>query len=191
MYRCIEKIKNSRGITELYHLKDVNCTREDIVVSRTELKNLLLVNAIQIDNLKLTSDNRIIDKKVEERYFRYYIFDSYNKKNVGDLFRGINTVLKVIEDEYNGYDDVEDINRLISELEYMIDSPKITRKDIVFYYTEHGNEKAIALIKEINELLKDYNYVIKVDIATNVGKIIYRDSEQVAVIIKDIHRKLM
>ena len=72
-----------------------------------------------------------------------------------------------------------------------MDSPKITRKDIVFYYTEHGNEKAIALIKEINELLKDYNYVIRVDITTNVGKIIYRDSEQVAIIIKDIHRKLM
>ena len=73
MYRCIEKIKNSRGSTELYHLRNLNCTRDDIVISKTELKNLLLVNAIQIDNLKLTSDNRIIDRKIEDRHVRLYV----------------------------------------------------------------------------------------------------------------------
>lgn len=73
MYRCIEKIKNSRGSTELYHLRNISCARDDIVISKTELKNLLLVNAIQIDNLKLTSDNRIIDKKIENRHIRLYV----------------------------------------------------------------------------------------------------------------------
>ena len=67
MYRCVEKIRNSRGITELYHLKDITGTREDVVLSKTELKNLLIVNAIQVDNIKLTSDYKIIDKKIEER----------------------------------------------------------------------------------------------------------------------------
>lgn len=73
MYRCIEKIKNSRGSTELYHLRNINCAMDDVVISKTELKNLLLVNAIQIDNLKLTSDNRIIDKKIDDRYVRLYV----------------------------------------------------------------------------------------------------------------------
>lgn len=73
MYRCIEKIKNSRGNTELYHLRNLNCAMDDVVISKTELKNLLLVNAIQIDNLKLTSDNRIIDKKIDDRYIRCYV----------------------------------------------------------------------------------------------------------------------
>ncbi len=191
MYRCVEKIKNSRGITELYHLKDITGTREDAVLSKAELKNLLLVNAIQVDNIKLASDYKIIDKKIEERYFRYYIFDSYNKKNIGGLFRGIDTVLKVIEDEYENYEDVEDINLLVSKLEYELKFPKIDRKDIVFYYTEHGNEKALPKIKEIDSILRDYNYIIKVDMTTNVGRIIYRDNEQVAVIISNKHRKLM
>lgn len=191
MYRCVEKIRNSRGITELYHLKEITCAKEDIVLSKAELKNLLLVNAIQVDNIKLTSDYKIIDKKIEERYFRYYIFDSYNKKNTGGLFRGINTVLKVIEDEYKNYEDVEDINLLISKLEYELKFPKLDRKDIVFYYTEHGNEKALPKIKEINSILRDYNYIIKVDIATNVEKEVYRDDEQIAVIISNKHRKLM
>lgn len=191
MYRCIDKIRNKRGIIQLYHLVDISGQKKELVLTGKELKCLMEMCKLQVDNLKLSSDGRIIDNKLNEKFYRYYIYDNYNKKNIGGLFRGIDTVLKVLEDEYEAYDDVEDLNLLVSKLEYILKFPKLDRKDIVFYYTENGNDRAQPKIKEINNILKDYNFIVKVKITNDIGRIIYRDQDQVAVIISKKHSKVM
>ena len=191
MYRCIDKIRNQRGIIQLYHLVDISGQKKELVLTGKELKHLMEMCKLQVDNLKLSSDGRIIDNKLNEKFYRYYIFDNYNKKNIGGLFRGIDTVLKVLEDEYEAYEDVEDLNLLVSKLEYILKFPKLDRKDIVFYYTENGNDRAQPKIKEINNILKDYNFIVKVKITNDIGRIIYRDQAQVAVIISKKHSKVM
>lgn len=191
MYRCIDKIRNQRGIIQLYHLVDINGKKKELVLTGKELKCLMEMCKLQVDNLKLLSDGRIIDNKLNEKFYRYYIFDNYNKKNIGGLFRGIDTVLKVLEDEYEAYEDVEDLNLIVSKLEYILKFPKLDRKDIVFYYTENGNDRAQPKIKEINNILKDYNFIVKVKITNDIGRIIYRDQDQVAVIISKKHSKVM
>lgn len=191
MYRCIDKIRNQRGIIQLYHLVDINGKKKELVLTGKELKCLMEMCKLQVDNLKLSSDGRIIDNKLNEKFYRYYIFDNYNKKNIGGLFRGIDTVLKVLEDEYEAYEDVEDLNLIVSKLEYILKFPKLDRKDIVFYYTENGNDRAQPKIKEINNILKDYNFIVKVKITNDIGRIIYRDQDQVAVIISKKHSKVM
>lgn len=191
MYRCIDKIRNQRGIIQLYHLVDINGKKKELVLTGKELKCLMEMCKLQVDNLKLSSDGIIIDNKLNEKFYRYYIFDNYNKKNIGGLFRGIDTVLKVLEDEYEAYEDVEDLNLIVSKLEYILKFPKLDRKDIVFYYTENGNDRAQPKIKEINNILKDYNFIVKVKITNDIGRIIYRDQDQVAVIISKKHSKVM
>ena len=63
VYRCIEKIKNKSGTkTELYVLYD-NISRNTIVLARKELKGLMALNAISVENLKLTADYKIISTK--------------------------------------------------------------------------------------------------------------------------------
>lgn len=191
MYRCIDKIRNKRGIIQLYHLVDISGQKKELVLTGKELKHIMEMCKLQVDNLKLSSDGRIIDNKLNEKFYRYYIFDNYNKKNIGGLFRGIDTVLKVLEDEYEAYEDVEDLNLIVSKLEYILKFPKLDRKDIVFYYTENGNDRAQPKIKEINNILKDYNFIVKVKITNDIGRIIYRDQDQVAVIISKKHSKVM
>ena len=191
MYRCIDKIRNKRGIIQLYHLVDISGQKKELVLTGKELKHLMEMCRLQVDNLKLSSDGRIIDNKLDEKFYRYYIYDNYNKKNIDGLFRGIDTVLKVLEDEYEAYEDVEDLNLIVSKLEYILKFPKLDRKDIVFYYTENGNDRAQPKIKEINNILKDYNFIVKVKITNDIGRIIYRDQDQVAVIISKKHSKVM
>lgn len=191
MYRCIDKIKDKNGVVQLYHLVDMTGNGESKVLPGKELKALITLCNLQVDNLKLSSDGRLIDKKLDEKFYRYFIYDNYNKKNIGGLFRGIDTVLKVIEDEYEAYDDVEDLNLLVAKLEYILKFPKIDRKDIVFYYTEAGNDRVLSKIKQINDILKDYNFVIKVDVKDSIGKIIYRDQDQVAFVVNKKHAKVM
>lgn len=191
MYRCIDKIRNKRGIIQLYHLVDISGQKKELVLTGKELKHLMEMCRLQVDNLKLSSDGRIIDNKLDEKFYRYYIYDNYNKRNIGGLFRGIDTVLKVLEDEYEAYEDVEDLNLIVSKLEYILKFPKLDRKDIVFYYTENGNDRAQPKIKEINNILKDYNFIVKVKITNDIGRIIYRDQDQVAVIISKKHSRVM
>ena len=63
MYTCIDKIRNKKGVIQLYHLVNVDNTRDYIVLPSNKLKNLMLLDGIHINNLKLTSDNRIVDCK--------------------------------------------------------------------------------------------------------------------------------
>lgn len=63
MYTCIDKIRNKKGVIQLYHLVNVDNTRDSIVLPSNKLKNLMLLDGIHINNLKLTSDNRIVDCK--------------------------------------------------------------------------------------------------------------------------------
>lgn len=63
IYTCVNKIKNNRNITQLYHLIDINNPKNEIVISHEELKGLMLMKSIHINNLKLTSDYKIINAK--------------------------------------------------------------------------------------------------------------------------------
>lgn len=63
MYRCVEKIKNSRGVVQLYHIVDITGNGGSKVLTGTELKNLMIICKLQIDNLKLSSDGSLIDIK--------------------------------------------------------------------------------------------------------------------------------
>jgi hypothetical protein len=61
MYTCIDKIRSRPGgKVQLYHLKDNDAHRE-LVLPSIELKHMMMLNTIDISNLKLTSDYRIID----------------------------------------------------------------------------------------------------------------------------------
>lgn len=68
MYRCIEKIKNSRGVVQLYHIVDMSGNRGSKVLSGKELKDLMMICNLQVDNLKLSSDGRLIDSKLDEKF---------------------------------------------------------------------------------------------------------------------------
>ena len=191
MYRCIEKIKSRQGVTQLYHIIDMDGNGGSKVLTGKELKNLMTLNILQVDNLKISSNGRLIDKKLEEKFYRYFIYDNSTKKIIGGLFRGIDKVIKIIQDEYEEYEDAEDLDLLVSKLEYILKFPKIDRKDIVFYYTEEGNKRVVAKVKQMNEILNYYNFTVKVDVQDDVGRVVYRDQDQVAVVISKKHLKAM
>jgi len=62
-YRCIKKIRDKSGKITGYSLFDY---RTDETISRTAsfVRELLKHYPNQIENLKLTSDNRIVDKRI-------------------------------------------------------------------------------------------------------------------------------
>ena len=58
---CIQKFRDKNNTIIGYRLKDYNGSIKD--VNSKQLKQALMQNKISIDNLQLTSDNRIVDKK--------------------------------------------------------------------------------------------------------------------------------
>lgn len=61
-YTCIDKIKNNSGITTHFILQD-KMKLDIIEVDKEKLKKLLISNSIQIDNIKLSINNKIICAK--------------------------------------------------------------------------------------------------------------------------------
>ena len=59
--KCIEKFRDSKGNIVAYRLMDSNLKTQDITPQL--LKQAIKNNQLDVVNLKLTSDNRLIDKK--------------------------------------------------------------------------------------------------------------------------------
>ena len=60
-YICISKNRTNKRV-ESYELKMINGTVK--IINHDELKELMQTDAVSVINLKLTSDNRIVDKNV-------------------------------------------------------------------------------------------------------------------------------
>lgn len=72
--KCINKIKNKYGVIEQYTLQDK--TGETITVTSKQLKDAILAGKIEIVNLQLTKNNRLMDKNIEDTLKSYSIMDS-------------------------------------------------------------------------------------------------------------------
>lgn len=189
---CTAKLRDVKGKIRGYKLKDVENKCYKVTAER--LKRGILEGNVECVNLTLTSDGRLVDKAKNmnniniDRYYRYNIM--YYNVYVSGLFRGINKVLEDLNqsaeegDNETAYEDYEDVNRLVGQLEYILKCPNIKDSRAVFYYTESTRNRIINTIKEINEIIYDYGYSIKEDVIQNPNKskIIYRDKDQIAII---------
>jgi hypothetical protein len=184
---CINKNRNYKTNKIIsYVIKDKNGNEK--TVASDKLKTAIKTGVVDCINLTLTSDGRLIDKQIKTTnkkvYYRYVIYDNYNKETLGGLFRGIKKVLDILDEE-GSYEDYEDINTLESKLEYILQYPNISNADnIVFYYTETGNTKAEQTINEMNDILSDHNIIIKKFELRNPTNIVYTDKDQIAILNK-------
>lgn len=58
---CIQKLRGKNNVITGYILEDINGNKARVAVAPEELKQAIIKNSIQIVNLKLTSDGRLID----------------------------------------------------------------------------------------------------------------------------------
>lgn len=77
VYDCISKIRNKHGIIVGYKLRSLKDGAETIVKAE-QLKDSMHRQSVEISNLKLTTDGRIIDKKIVPDEFAKE-FDGKNK----------------------------------------------------------------------------------------------------------------
>ena len=82
--KCIEKIRNKNGIITHYILADCNGIRQTL--SSTQVKNMLKCGQLNILNLKLTSNGKLIDKQDHKKSW---------EENYKTLCRAINNGVKV------------------------------------------------------------------------------------------------
>lgn len=81
-YTCVARHKNSSYVIDSYTLKDGNGNVTN--VSASELKRLISSKKIQVTNLKLTSDNRIIMTNNVERHRTNTIYASDEKAAIAE-----------------------------------------------------------------------------------------------------------
>ena len=95
--KCIEKIRNKNNVIEKYTLQDK--TGETITVTSKQLKEAIRSGKIEIVNLQLTANGRLMDKNIEDTIKSYSIMnkESENSKNQYNkaLMLGVAPVLDV------------------------------------------------------------------------------------------------
>ena len=109
-----------------------------------------------------------------------YVF-TYEGKEFGGLFRGMNKALELLESLDAHNDDYNDVDYMFGELEYMLEVPKDMPSSVKFYYTEFGYNKVKDKVAELADILNEYYIDISL-YKTTVGdrKVVYRDEYQVA-----------
>ena len=61
---CISKIRDKKGIIKAYMLK--NSIGETATIEHDELKRRMQAHRIVVENLQISTDNRIVDKAIEK-----------------------------------------------------------------------------------------------------------------------------
>lgn len=122
-FKCIDKIRDKHNNIVMYTI--INCrTGESINVSPDELKRGMSINMVIVENLKLTSDGRLIDasnnKEVAVANTQKYNknpLEIDNAQRFSELFREI---CKVVLGEGSTYSDRQNLVRCI-EMDYCCD----------------------------------------------------------------------
>lgn len=194
--RCIQKVRNFNTNKILYYrIEDEHGRVND--VQPDELKNAIRNNSVTCTNLTLTSDNRLVDKqekvKYNGKYYRYTIINKSDNKCIGGLFRAIEKVLKIINEEAEdgsdlAIEDYEDIDRIIGELEYILPFPSglDKYKEMLFFYSEYGRQRVEERILRVKKMINDYGFDVKRIVIENPDSkcIVYSDQDQIAIVNK-------
>lgn len=77
--KCIDKIRNKYGVIEKYTLQDK--TGDTITVTSKQLKDAINAGKIEIVNLQLTANGRLMDKNIEDTLKSYNIMDKDNENS--------------------------------------------------------------------------------------------------------------
>lgn len=138
MFTCLERLKNSSGKIYLYKLQNLD-TGEIIDITSDKLKESLKDKKLNIDNLTLTSNNRLIPKGE----IRESGVEAINKLHYMILHKDSEKAVLVSP------------NAEILKLKIAIFNNKLDRGDLVLYdgYTEYPiiNRDLINILNKIDE----------------------------------------
>ncbi len=169
-FKCINKIRDKHNNITMYTI--VNCrTGESINVSPDELKRGMSINMVVVENLKLTSDGRLIDASnnkeaavTNTQKHNRNPLDNKDVQRFSELFRKI---CKAILGEGSTYSDRQDLVRCI-EMDYCCDNlMKLNKRDRgtiqeIKEYIEENYKNA----KEVYSFLR--NYTVKNRLAVEI-----------------------
>ena len=197
---CLARYKNKQGKIVGYRLQLNNGNVFD--VSTDVLKSVLLSGLVICNNLKLTKNNKIIvygsgsvktveiksikNKARVQTLYRFILYDEYNKKELGGLYRGIKSALDIMESygsDEDVYYDYEYVDRMLGELEYSLPYPNINNKKVRFYYKSNYYYLIRSKIKEIDDVLRNYKISIQCKRKLmRIKNVVYEDNFQVAMV---------
>ena len=193
-YKNIIEDNDAEGAEEL--LDELYLRRKDSLATEGEYgRDNLLFKQFRsegyLDGLKevlngITSKELSLEALMEdiheddETYYRVEIRTSDGYQ--GGLFHTIDRVVDT-EDEYDSDSDEYELVYLIGELEDALgDAPEISNRDAVFAYKENEFIKIYDILKEVEEIIEQFEAELIIRKIHNPKKIEYEDDKQVAVV---------